>query len=94
MLGLSSTDIKVKVSSEKDCIQTISVEWPATKVKEQIEKAFAHVQGRVRIPGFRQGKAPMEVVKQNYKDAAYAQAQDDLLQEGVVEALKTKKLKF
>jgi len=91
VLGLSN-DIKVKVSSEKECLQTLSVEISNSVVLAKIEKAFDVVRGKVKLPGFRPGKAPIEVVKEKFRDAAYEEAQDLLMREGVAEALKTKKL--
>src|SRR5882672_3486530 len=91
MLGLSN-DIKVKVQPEKDCVQKVSVEWPLDKVKESIETAFSKVQSRAKVPGFRPGKSPLELVRKNFQDAAFAEAQDSMLREGVAEAIKSKKL--
>lgn len=91
VFGLTD-EVKVKVNSEKDCVQTVSVELPAAKVKEEIEAAFLKVQSQAKIPGFRPGKSPIELVKKNFKESAYAQAQDSLLQVGVSEAFKAKKI--
>ncbi|MBV9080959.1 MAG: trigger factor, partial [Elusimicrobia bacterium] len=91
VLGLSN-DIKVKITEEKDCLRTLSVEMPPSAVQEKIEKAFEQVATRVKIPGFRPGKAPVAMVRENYKEAAYDQAQDLLLREGVSEAIKSKKI--
>jgi trigger factor len=92
VLGLSTNDVKVKIASEQGCVQTLSVEMPTSAVQETIEKAFEQVRARVKVPGFRPGKAPIEMVKQNYQEAAFEQAQELLLREGVSEALKQKKL--
>ncbi|MFN0117832.1 MAG: trigger factor [Elusimicrobiota bacterium] len=92
VLGLSSNEIKVKVSSEKDCVQTVSVEMPVDKVKEKIEAAFVKVQAQAKIPGFRPGKAPIEIVKEKFLGYAHEEAQDTLLREGVSEAIKIKKI--
>ncbi|MCB4756938.1 MAG: trigger factor [Elusimicrobia bacterium] len=91
MLGLTN-DIKVKIESVKDCVQTVSVELPLSKVKEKIEKAFESVKTRAKVPGFRPGKTPMELVRKNYQETAYHYAEEDLLKEGVVEAIKAKKI--
>ncbi len=91
VLGLTS-DVKVKVVSEDGCLQTLSVELPVSKVKEKIEEAFKNVQGQAKLPGFRPGKAPLEMVRENFKAAAYDRAQDLLMREGVMEALKSKKI--
>ena len=82
MLGLTS-DVKIKVVSEEGCLHTLSVELPAAKVKEKIEAAFKDVQGQAKLPGFRPGKAPIEMVRENFKAAAYERAQDLLMREGV-----------
>jgi len=86
------SDIKIKVGPEKDCVQTVSVEWSASKVKEKIEEAFSGLKNRVKMPGFRPGKTPLEVIKQNFKESAYAEAQDVLLREGVSQAISKENL--
>lgn len=91
MLGLTS-DVKVKVLSEKGCVHTLSVELANSKVKEKIEEAFKNVQSQAKLPGFRPGKAPIEMVKEAFQGSAYERAQDLLLREGVSEALKAKKM--
>lgn len=91
VLGLSN-ELKVKVVSDKDCLQVLSVEMPVPQVQEFIEKAYEFVRTKVKVPGFRPGKAPIDMVKQNYQEAAFEHAQDLLLREGVSEAIKQKKL--
>ncbi len=91
MLGLSN-ELKVKIESEKECVKKLSVEWPAAKVKEKIEAAFETVKTQAKIPGFRPGKAPADLIKKSYTGVAYEKAQDDLMREGVMEALKLKKI--
>ena len=87
------SDIKIKVGAEKDCVQTVSVEWSASKVKEKVEEAFELIKNKAKVPGFRPGKSPIELIKKNYADSAYAEAQDILLREGVSEAIKKENLK-
>lgn len=91
MLGLTS-ELKIKIESEKDCAKKLSVEWPAAKVKEKITAAFDSVKNQAKLPGFRPGKAPADLIKKSYAGVAYERAQDDLLREGVTEALKQKKI--
>lgn len=91
MFGLKD-EVKIKIDSDKDCVQVISVEMPLAKVKEKIEQAFESVRGQVKMPGFRPGKAPLDMVRNTYKDAAYERAQDVLMREGVDEAIKSKKI--
>jgi trigger factor len=73
-------------------MQTFSVELAPSKVKDKIEEAFRSVQSQAKLPGFRPGKAPLEMVKEAYQGSAYERAQDLLLREGVNETLKSKKI--
>lgn len=94
VLGLTgSNSIKVKLESEKDCVQTYSVEVPASKVKEAVEKAYQSIQNQAKLPGFRPGKTPLDMIRQTFQGTAHAHAQDDLLQDGVADALKQKNIK-
>src|SRR5688572_6317838 len=90
--GISSGDVKVKISSEKDCVQVVTVELPVSKVKEKIEQAFQAIQARAKLPGFRPGKTPIQLIQDRFRDSAYADAEDALLREGVSEALRQKNI--
>ena len=92
IMGLSD-NIKVKLGTEKDCVQSVSVELPHSRVKASIDKAFLSVQNQAKLPGFRAGKTPLDLVRKNFKDTAYARAQDNLLREGVSEAIQLKSVK-
>lgn len=91
MLGLTS-DVKVKINSEKDCQKSISVELANSIVQEKIQKAFESIQTQAKVPGFRPGKAPIEKIRNSFKELAYERAQESLLQHGVSEAIKAKKI--
>lgn len=94
VFGLSGADtIKVKLESEKDCVQTFSVEIPYSKVKEEIEEAFVAIQNQAKLPGFRPGKTPLDLIKKTFKDSAFARAQDELLREGLADAMRAKNVK-
>ena len=59
------SDIKIKVGPEKDCVQTVSVEWSASKVKAEIEGAFESLKDKVKITNLddesRQEELPLKV---------------------------------
>ncbi|MEK9144367.1 MAG: trigger factor, partial [Elusimicrobiota bacterium] len=64
------------------------VELPAPAVQEALHNAFIRLQSRARIPGFRQGKAPIDLIKKQYADHARSEAADALLRGAVPEALR------
>ncbi|MFN0063696.1 MAG: trigger factor, partial [Myxococcaceae bacterium] len=54
----------------------LSIEVPPETVREELDKAYAHLSRQVRIDGFRPGKAPRRILEQRYK----AQVEDDVKQ--------------
>lgn len=85
-------ELKVKVKDRKGCTVSMTVEVPAGDVGVFLEKAFRRVQSKAKIPGFRPGKAPLEMVKQNFADVAWDEAVDGILNETIHEALTREKM--
>jgi trigger factor len=79
--------LKVKVKERSGCTVTMAVVVPADQVGEAVEDAFRRVQGKAKFPGFRPGKAPMDLVKKNFEGVAWEDAVDHLLKETIYDAL-------
>ena len=64
---------------------------------EQVEKCFLRnyqkIQRKAKMPGFRQGKTPLSVIKKNYKDNVYKDVMDDLFRSFYPQALKETAIK-
>ena len=60
-------DIKVNVTETKPCSVTMNIEVPHHDVLSETEAVFLQIQKEATIPGFRQGKAPLEMIKKNYQ---------------------------
>ncbi|MBR7189417.1 MAG: trigger factor, partial [Clostridia bacterium] len=59
------------------------------KFDEGLKKAYNKMKGRIQIPGFRKGKAPMKVIEQHYGEGVfYEDAFDAIFPELYQEALK------
>ena len=59
------------------------------KFDEGLKKAYNKIKGRIQIPGFRKGKAPMKVIEQHYGEAVfYEDAFDAIFPEIYQAALK------
>lgn len=66
----------------------LTVKIPPDEVDAAIDEAYKRVANRVKVPGFRAGKAPKPVIDTHLgKDAVLADAQDDLLTESYSSAL-------
>lgn len=71
-----------------DCQMTLSVEVDRERVDEHLRQAARRLANKARIPGFRKGKAPYQMVLQRLgKDALYEEALEVLGNEVYQEAL-------
>lgn len=88
-----SDKAKSKKIKEEGCVVTLSIEIPAQEVVDQTQTALVRLQNRARIPGFRAGKAPLDVVKQHFTGHAREEALDALIRKHVPEVLEEMKLR-
>ncbi len=86
----------MKTSVEKLDISTVklAVVMSADEVDEYIDEAYARMAKKVKIPGFRQGKAPKPMIDSHVgKEAVVADAQDLALTDSYGKALDTEGLR-
>ena len=83
---------KVKVIKEEDCVVTFSVELPKDEVAQELESTFQKIQSRASLPGFRVGKAPIDMVRKNFADKARQMVLEDLVSRASTQVMKEKKL--
>ena len=85
---------KVKVLKEEDCEITYSVELPKDDVQKETEDVYKSIQSRASLPGFRVGKAPLEMVKKNFADRAKQQVLENLIGRAASQVIREKKLQM
>lgn len=73
------------ISSTK---KRLKIEVPAETIEAEFKKALQNVQKKVKLPGFRPGKAPMTLIEKRYGKDAEAEVLDKLIPEHYVKALK------
>jgi trigger factor len=86
----------LKTSVEKLDISTVklSVVVSPEEVDKQIDEAYTRMTKKVKIPGFRQGKAPKPMIDSHVgKDTILAEAQDLILTDSYGEALDSEGLR-
>src|SRR5262249_39654818 len=88
-----STEIRIVPSGEEPGAKSLKVEIPVERVSEAEKKATSVLAKRVRLPGFRAGKAPVEVVRKRYRDAIREQLLRQLIEESWKAALEQEQLK-
>jgi trigger factor len=61
--------MQVTVEAVSPVTKKVSIEIPAEQVDAEIEKAYAGIQKKAKLQGFRPGKAPMQLIRRTYSDA-------------------------
>ena len=84
--------MKSAVTEQKGLKRKIEFTVPSVKVDEVFLRNYQKIQKKVKLHGFRQGKAPLNQVKAHYKDQALKEVIDDLVQSFYPLALKENQL--
>jgi trigger factor len=85
----------MKTTSERiqDCQAILSVELDPDEVEKGMQEAYKHLVGRVKVPGFRPGKAPRAVLERYIgSQAMMEEALEHLIPEAYEGALKKESL--
>jgi len=61
--------VKVSVNDVSGCTKEVHVEVPADTVQTKVDGIYGRISRDAKIPGFRKGKAPLDVIKKQYKSA-------------------------
>ncbi len=71
----------------------LTVTVPAAAFTDKINAKLADIQKQAKLPGFRPGQAPMNLIKSKYENAVKGEALDELVQEYVEKTFADKKIK-
>lgn len=82
----------VSVESTNGLTRRISVSIPSEHVEEKVQQRLKHLASRVKVDGFRPGKAPLNIVKKQYLESVRVEVAKDLLEETLPEALQKEAL--
>src|ERR671930_1142429 len=86
-------EIEIKTKKSDGVERLLEVSVPAETVKEAEEKTARRYASSVRLPGFRPGKAPPQLIKKRFKDAIRQQVIESLVQEAFQEVVDREHLK-
>jgi trigger factor len=84
--------MQVHVEDISSVQKKITIEIPAERVNEEIDKAYSAIQKKAKIQGFRPGKAPMQLIKRTYSDAMRDDVMRRLYQETLYKAMDEHKV--
>ena len=84
--------VKLKTASDEPCKVTLTVQVPKEAVQAKASEVEVRFQKAARLPGFRQGKAPMELVRQNFQDKIQGEVLDQIIRDLVPQIIKERSL--
>ncbi len=76
--------VKATVKTVDACRRTLQIEVPVAVLVDRREEVFRQIGRQAQIPGFRVGKAPLELVKERYQ----RQAEEELVHAVVPDAVE------
>jgi trigger factor len=74
-------DIAITVAAKDAASRTFAVTIPPERVRRAEDDATTHLAHQARMPGFRKGKVPRDVVRRRFADAIRQTALEDLVRE-------------
>jgi trigger factor len=84
--------ISVTKTNAGNLERKITIEVPAEQVHEAENKKLQKVGATARIDGFRKGKIPLKVLKEQYGEGARHEAMDEVIRKTLFEAFKQEKI--
>ena len=84
---------KKEEKKEKDLVVKFTITVPHPKVEEEFNEALLKYADEIKLPGFRQGKVPVEVIKNRYKDVIRDEVVEKAVEKAIVEKIETDKIK-
>ncbi len=84
--------MKVSVKDGKNCQKILKVELEKERVLKEFDSCYKSLIPSAKIPGFRPGKAPINIVKMHYAGEAREQVMKNLLNDSYRDAILEKSI--
>jgi trigger factor len=92
-MTVDTSDIQITTVKDEPGAKNLKVEIPVDRVQAAERAAAAFYAKRARLPGFRKGKAPLGVVRKQYRGEIRERMLQNLIGEGWKLAVEQEKLK-
>jgi len=84
--------LKVDYAEEGSALRHLDIELPAEELNDEFEKGVVKLRKSVKLPGFRKGKIPKDVIRSRFHSDVLERAVHDLLNKAVRDALQEREL--
>ena len=82
--------IKISVKDGKACEKVLKIEVSQEEIQKEYDSFYRDVASKAKVPGFRPGKAPRNVLELHYKDQAREDVVKHLITESYRQAIQEK----
>jgi len=86
--------MKIEIKSKKGLRTTLFITVDKKVIQKKLDEKLIELQSEVSLKGFRPGKVPSRVIKNQFGKAVYGEVIDKLLQDTSRDAIKEKKIKI
>jgi len=88
-----ASPLKIKLQDGKACEKILTIEVAQDRILEEYESFYKSIAPRAKVPGFRPGKVPRDVLVMHYEKNANDSVLETLLSESLPRALREKDLR-
>ena len=85
--------MKIQIQSKKGLKTILSIVVDKSDIKLKLDQRLKELQSEINLKGFRKGKVPPTVIKNQFGKAIYGEVIDKILKDSSTKAIKEKKLK-
>ena len=84
--------MKIDELNSKGLDREWKVTIPASLVNEKISAKYTEISNTAKLPGFRPGKVPLNLVKQKYSQSVMPNVLDEIINTSIRKAVKDKNI--
>src|SRR5512138_2036253 len=84
--------MKIQVEAVSPIEKKVTVEIDAAQVAKEVDRAYVGLGRRVKIPGFRPGKVPRNVLVRNFRGEVEREVVEKLVNDSFAEAVRAEKI--
>ncbi|MCW5211623.1 trigger factor [Desulfobulbus sp. TB] len=82
----------VAIEEVSELARKVTITLPAEDVQKELDKEYNELKKEVSLKGFRRGKAPMSIIKKNFRDRVEPKVAEKLVQDTYFDAIEEKKI--
>ena len=85
--------MKIEVENQPHCVATLRIELPPEEVRKEWDSIASNYARHARIPGYRAGKAPRQVIEKKFRKEIQDELTKKLVSKSYHEAIAEKQLR-